>query len=84
MARPNRSDVHLPPNEEAKREEEAREYFDGIAPKRHSKPTRSEYSTLYQDALAGDDVGHGPAPELSKFQQLETQSMVFCFFLKFY
>lgn len=42
--RPNRSDVHLPVQEEAKSEAKAGEYFDETAPKHHTKPQRSEYS----------------------------------------
>ncbi|KAG0473481.1 hypothetical protein HPP92_015338 [Vanilla planifolia] len=71
MSRPNRSDVHLTAEEEAKREEEAREYFVGVAPKRHTKPSRSDYSSIYSDDLSpsdGDSI-----PELDKFRKLETQ-----------
>ncbi|ONK76843.1 uncharacterized protein A4U43_C02F400 [Asparagus officinalis] len=67
--RPNRSDAHLTPEEEVKKEEETREYFDGIAPKRHSKPSRSEYSTVYSDDLKVSD--QETIPELEKFQNLE-------------
>lgn len=73
--RPNRSDVHLTRDEEAKIEEETREYFDGIAPKRHSKPLRSEYSSNYVDALPCDDANK-PMPELVEFRRLEDNTQV--------
>ncbi|MQL92894.1 hypothetical protein Taro_025544 [Colocasia esculenta] len=71
-SRPNRSDAHLPPEEEARLTEETREYFDGIAPKRHSKPQRSEHSDRYSDALPPTD-GAG-IPELDRFRDLEVDT----------
>ncbi|KAF7054519.1 hypothetical protein CFC21_062181 [Triticum aestivum] len=38
MSRPSRSDAHLSPVDEAVRVDEVRGYYDGAAPKRHSKP----------------------------------------------
>ncbi|KAH6765683.1 hypothetical protein C2S52_016666 [Perilla frutescens var. hirtella] len=76
-ARPNRSDVHLSGEEAAKAEAAARNYFDEAAPKRHTKPQRSDYSTDYADALSSskDQV----IAEYSQFQQLEkdTQKLVY-------
>ncbi|GAB4860054.1 hypothetical protein Ancab_011532 [Ancistrocladus abbreviatus] len=66
--RPNRSDVHLSKEEEAKIEEETRDYFNGLAPKHHTKPQRSEYSSSYVDA-ASDDAN--AIPEYVEFQRLE-------------
>ncbi|KAL3518105.1 hypothetical protein ACH5RR_020694 [Cinchona calisaya] len=70
--RPNRSDVHLSKEEEAKMEEATRDYFDGVAPKRHTKPQRSEYSKTYTDAIScsATDV----IPENVQFQLLENDS----------
>ncbi|KAL4297909.1 hypothetical protein GQ457_12G028240 [Hibiscus cannabinus] len=65
--RPNRSDVHLSVEEEAKLEEQTREYFHDKAPKRHTKPQRSEYSSKYVDAA----VDAGDIPEYAEFQRLE-------------
>ena len=53
MSRPSRSDAHLSPVDEAVRVDEVRGYYDGAAPKRHSKPSRSDHSAVYTDALAG-------------------------------
>ncbi|XP_010905364.1 uncharacterized protein [Elaeis guineensis] len=69
LSRPARSDAHMPPDEEVKREAEAREYFQGIVPKRHSKPSRSDYSSVYSDALQPSD--QHSIPEFDKFQDLE-------------
>ncbi|KAJ6409019.1 hypothetical protein OIU84_008666 [Salix udensis] len=69
--RPSRSDAHVSYEEEAKQEEETREYFEEIAPKRHSKPQRSEYSVQYVDALASND-NQSLIPEHVEFQRLET------------
>uniref|UniRef100_A0A0E0KBP5 Maternal effect embryo arrest 59 n=1 Tax=Oryza punctata TaxID=4537 RepID=A0A0E0KBP5_ORYPU len=70
MSRPARSDAHLSPEVEAAMEAEVREYYDEAAPKRHSKPSRSEPSAVYTDALVPDD-SH---PELDRFQQLEAHT----------
>ncbi|TKY47115.1 hypothetical protein E2542_SST29170 [Spatholobus suberectus] len=68
--RPNRSDVHLSAEEEATIEAKTKEYFDGVAPKRHTKPQRSEYSTQYVDAVS---TAHDSSiPELLQFQRLES------------
>ncbi|EPS71570.1 hypothetical protein M569_03189, partial [Genlisea aurea] len=76
--RPNRSDDHVSTEAAAELEAAARQYFDEAAPKRHTKPQRSEYSSSYADALAdGDD---GAIPEYAQFQQLEkddTQTLIF-------
>ncbi|GJN08351.1 hypothetical protein PR202_ga26262 [Eleusine coracana subsp. coracana] len=71
-ARPDRSDARLSPEAEAAREAEVRGYFDGAAPKRHTKPSRSDHSAVYADALVPDN-SH---PELDKFQELEAQTEV--------
>ncbi|KAI3461640.1 hypothetical protein Pfo_018303 [Paulownia fortunei] len=75
--RPNRSDVHLNGEEAAKLEATTRDYFDGVAPKRHTKPQRSEYSSAYADALSSDD--HRVIPEYVQFERLEkdTQKLVY-------
>ncbi|XP_062210701.1 uncharacterized protein LOC133912128 [Phragmites australis] len=69
MSRPNRSDAHLSPEDEAAREAEVREYFDDAAPKRHTKPSRSEHSDVYADALVPDNAH----PELDRLQELEAR-----------
>lgn len=71
MSRPSRSDAHLSPVDEATRVAEVREYYDDAAPKRHTKPSRSEHSAVYADALADDSH-----PELDKLQQLEAHTGV--------
>jgi hypothetical protein len=71
-SRPNRSDVHLSPEDEAAREAEVRGYFDDAAPKRHTKPSRSEHSAVYADAIVPDSTH----PELDKFQDLEAHTEV--------
>uniref|UniRef100_A0A5B7CEC7 Maternal effect embryo arrest 59 n=1 Tax=Davidia involucrata TaxID=16924 RepID=A0A5B7CEC7_DAVIN len=72
--RPNRSDAHLSKEEEAKIEEETREFFDGLAPKRHTKPQRSEYSSKYVDVLSNPNSDGHDIPELVEFQRLEHDS----------
>ena len=82
--RPNRSDDHLSVEEEAKLEAKAREYFDEAAPKRHTKPQRSEYSTQYVDALSNSNSNNDNnnnndnnfIPELVEFQRLENDPQV--------
>ncbi|CAK7331346.1 unnamed protein product [Dovyalis caffra] len=67
--RPSRSDTHLSAEEEAKLEEQTRGYFEGIAPKRHSKPQRSEYSPQYVDTVSTND-DQNFIPEQVEFQRL--------------
>ncbi|OMO90525.1 hypothetical protein COLO4_19086 [Corchorus olitorius] len=67
--RPNRSDAHLSVEEEAKLEEKTRQYFDDKAPKRHTKPQRSDYSSNYVDVNTSDDSTI--IPEYVEFQRLE-------------
>lgn len=74
VMRPDRSDAHLAPEEEVKVEAEAREYFDSIAPKRHTKPSRSEYSAVYSDSVPPSD--RDSTPELDKFRDLEAHDQV--------
>ncbi|KAF4372206.1 hypothetical protein F8388_002212 [Cannabis sativa] len=71
--RPNRSDVHLSLEEEGEIEAKTRDYFDGIIPKRHTKPQRSEYSSKYVDAIdsATTTNNHSNIPEYVEFQRLE-------------
>uniref|UniRef100_A0A803PUX3 Maternal effect embryo arrest 59 n=1 Tax=Cannabis sativa TaxID=3483 RepID=A0A803PUX3_CANSA len=71
--RPNRSDVHLSQEEEGEIEAKTRDYFDGIIPKRHTKPQRSEYSSKYVDAIdsATTTNNHSNIPEYVEFQRLE-------------
>ncbi|GMH11176.1 hypothetical protein Nepgr_013017 [Nepenthes gracilis] len=61
--------IGLPPwrDEEAKIEDETREHFDGLAPKRHTKPQRSDYSSGYVDAADNTSA----IPEYDEFQRLE-------------
>ncbi|XP_074268043.1 uncharacterized protein LOC141591563 [Silene latifolia] len=68
LSRPNRSDVHLSAEEEGRIEEETREHFDGLAPKRHTKPQRSEYSSNYVDV---NSTAEKIIPEYAEFQRLE-------------
>ncbi|XP_078436430.1 maternal effect embryo arrest 59 isoform X3 [Wolffia australiana] len=67
--RPDRSDSHLSAEEEARVVEETQAYFEGVAPKRHTKPQRSEFSAQYADALESSEGGH--APEIDRLHDLE-------------
>lgn len=76
MSRPNRSDAHLSAEDEATLEAKVREYYDDAAPRRHTKPSRSEHSAVYADALVPDDAAGNSHPELDKFQELEAHTEV--------
>ncbi|XP_061374019.1 uncharacterized protein LOC133316296 [Gastrolobium bilobum] len=71
--RPNRSDIHVSAEEEATTEEKTREYFDGVAPQRHTKPQRSDYSSQYVDSFSNNINGQDSSsiPEMLQFQRLE-------------
>jgi len=81
--RPNRSDIHLSAEEEATLEAKTRDYFDGVAPKRHTKPQRSDYSTQYVDSFSSSH--QSSIPELLHFQVLENdpQEKVALFYFTF-
>ncbi|KAL2898807.1 Zinc transporter foi [Bienertia sinuspersici] len=67
LARPNRSDTHLSKEEENKIVKETKEHFEELAPKRHTKPQRSEYSSNYVDVNDSFTI----IPEYTEFQRLE-------------
>lgn len=67
--KPGRSDARLSMEEEREMESKTRDYFNGVAPKRHTKPQRSEFSAQYADKVTGDD---DYIPELAEFQRLES------------
>ncbi|KAJ7964107.1 Maternal effect embryo arrest 59 [Quillaja saponaria] len=73
--RPNRSDTHLSVEEEAKLEEKTRDYFDELAPKRHTKPQRSEYSSKYIDDISNTNLNskEDSIPEMVEFQRLQNE-----------
>ncbi|XP_011082381.1 uncharacterized protein LOC105165170 [Sesamum indicum] len=68
MVRPSRSDVHLNGEAAARVEAATRDYFDRAAPKRHTKPQRSDYSSAYVDGFSAHDT---VIPEYLHFQRLE-------------
>nr|CAB3465071.1 unnamed protein product [Digitaria exilis] len=68
--RPARSDAHLSPEEAARVEAEVRGYFDSVAPRRPSKPSRSDPS---EDAGAEADAGDHDLPEVRKLRDLEAK-----------
>ncbi|XP_038893549.1 uncharacterized protein LOC120082446 isoform X1 [Benincasa hispida] len=67
--RPGRSDARLSMEEEREMEAKTREYFNSVAPKRHTKPQRSEFSAHYVDKVNGKN---DYIPELAEFQRLES------------
>ncbi|GER57345.1 maternal effect embryo arrest 59 [Striga asiatica] len=73
--RPSRSDVHLSRDEAEMAEAAARRYFDGAAPKRHTKLQCGEYSSAYADAISSDD---GVIPEHVHFQFPEKDNRRWC------
>lgn len=74
--KPNRSDVHLSEQQQAEMEETTRKHFDALAPKRHSKPQRSDYSSTYTDSYSNGVHGDGEIPEFLEFQRLEQDQQV--------
>ncbi|XP_020576551.1 uncharacterized protein LOC110022096 [Phalaenopsis equestris] len=68
MSRPERSDVHLPPEEAKRVEEETRRYFEKMIPKRRPKPARSDPDGL--DGDLGQFGGDSIPAELRKLQEL--------------
>uniref|UniRef100_A0A6V7QTK5 Uncharacterized protein n=1 Tax=Ananas comosus var. bracteatus TaxID=296719 RepID=A0A6V7QTK5_ANACO len=54
--RPARSDAHLPPEEAARIEAEVRGYFAKVAPRRHTKPSRSDCDDDDDDDASSSDA----------------------------
>ncbi|XP_073038051.1 uncharacterized protein [Primulina eburnea] len=78
--KPNRSEVRLSGEAAAQVEAATRDYFDRLAPKRPTKPQRSEHDTNHADASFSSSVNDS-IPELLQFQLLEedTQKLpVYC------
>lgn len=70
--------------QEAEIEAKTRDYFNGVTPKRHTKPQRSEYSSNYVDLLSPQDTAHQQQPnipELVEFQRLENDPQVVVFLI---
>ncbi|KAL2479927.1 maternal effect [Abeliophyllum distichum] len=65
------------PKEEVKIEEETRDHFDALAPKRNTKPQRSEYSSTYTNVL--NSINGVINPKYAQFHLLEkdTQKLVY-------
>lgn len=81
--RPARSDAHLPPEEAARIEAEVRGYFAKVAPRRHTKPSRSDCDN--DDAASSSDalqypLDQLPIPELEKLRRLVSDPQVTFFF----
>uniref|UniRef100_A0A0D9WH68 Uncharacterized protein n=1 Tax=Leersia perrieri TaxID=77586 RepID=A0A0D9WH68_9ORYZ len=68
--RPARSDPHLPPEEASRVEAEVRGYFDSLAPRRPSKPPRSDPSDAGGE---GGSEADGDLPELRRLRDLEAK-----------
>ncbi|KAF3334101.1 hypothetical protein FCM35_KLT20705 [Carex littledalei] len=68
--RPDRSDQSLPPEEAARIEAEVRDYFETVAPKRPSKPPRSDPSDAHSYSIGSSDPDS--IPELDKLRRLES------------
>lgn len=73
--RPDRSDQSIPPEEAVRIEAEVRDYFEKVAPKRPSKPPRSEPFDEQSDLIVSSDPDS--IPELDKFRRLESDPQVF-------
>ncbi|XP_058227912.1 uncharacterized protein LOC131336189 [Rhododendron vialii] len=72
--KPSRSDDVLDDNEQARIANQVKAQFDAIAPKRPTKPNRSESDSTAPPAPPSDqDV---PLPEFEKLRSLQSQSQV--------
>ena len=78
VRKPSRSDELNSIEEQLEAEQKIKDQFDAIAPERHTKPQRSDYSNQYTDTFhyrsSGADI-----PEYTKFQELESHSDKFVY-----
>ncbi|GLJ50122.1 hypothetical protein SUGI_1066420 [Cryptomeria japonica] len=70
-SKPSRSEELSSLEIQEQMEQNVKEQFDAAAPKRHTKPQRSEYSSQYTDKLFPQGSGL-QIPEYTKFQELES------------
>ncbi|KAF3486658.1 hypothetical protein F2Q69_00057977 [Brassica cretica] len=71
--KPSRSDEVSDPDQQIKNSNEIRAGFDSLAPKRPTKPTRSEPAPLGSFSTSDQTTDH---PEADKFQNLHSQTHV--------
>lgn len=57
-------------------EEEMREHFENLAPKRHTKPQRSDYSSQYVDAFANGDDSNKEYLQFQRLQENDSQKLI--------
>ncbi|CAN6881348.1 unnamed protein product [Brassica oleracea var. botrytis] len=69
--KPSRSDEVSDPDQQIKNSNEIRAGFDSLAPKRPTKPTRSEPAPLESFSTSDQTTDH---PEADKFQNLQSQT----------
>ncbi|RIA04518.1 LOW QUALITY PROTEIN: hypothetical protein BRARA_K01211 [Brassica rapa] len=69
--KPSRSDEVSDPDQQIKNSNEIRAGFDSLAPKRPTKPTRSEPAPLGSFSISDQTTDH---PEADKFQNLQSQT----------
>ena len=70
--KPSRSEELSSLEKQEQIEQKVKENFDAAAPKRHTKPQRSEYASQYTDKLFPQDSHDQQIPEYTKFQELES------------
>lgn len=71
--KPSRSDELLDPDEQVKNSNQIRADFDSLAPKRPTKPTRSEPGPPGSFSTSDETTDH---PEADKFRSLQSQTHV--------
>lgn len=81
VAKPSRSDEVLDADQQLKISNQIRAQFDSLAPKRPTKPSRSEPDSTTDNPSAPVSTIHQNIPEFDKLRSLQSQSYVGNLFL---
>ncbi|CAK9135000.1 unnamed protein product [Ilex paraguariensis] len=73
MIKPSRSDEVLDADQQLQISNQVRAHFDSVAPKRTTKPNRSESDSTPESSICTENFS---VPEFQKFQSLQSQSQV--------
>lgn len=76
VTKPSRSDEVLDADEQVKIANQVRAQIDSMAPKRPTKPNRSEPDSIATTNTNDQSAANGNTPELDKLRSLQSQSHV--------
>lgn len=76
VVKPSRSDEIIDPDQQRQITDQIRAQFESLAPKRPTKPNRSESEDAAASPSSNHPDGNFPVPELQKLKSLQSQSQI--------